>query len=330
MPLSVNQAAEPNLVSIIVPCHNAERFLTETLESAFGQSYPHTEIIVIDDGSIDRTAELIHACGERVRCEFGPNRGASAARNRGTALARGEFIQYLDADDLLVPDAIEQRVATLRATGADIAYSDWERLVEAELGAFKVGERIARRIEDIHAIPIVAVMTHFWAPPAALTYRRSIVDRIGGWKEWLPVIQDARFLQDAALVGGRFAYASGVGARYRVHRATSLSRRSKAAFSSDVFRNTCDLQACLEARGEMNGEMRRVFAQMYGDTARSLFFHYSATFHDCVARLYEMEPGFRLNWPKVVGLASKVFGFRMTGILLPPLTRLRGLLGRTH
>src|SRR5438874_689463 len=100
-PLKFDQTAEPDLVSIIVPCYNAERFLMETLESAFVQSYPRIEIIVVDDGSTDRTAELIRSCGERVRGEFGPNRGASAARNRGTALARGEFIQYLDADDLL-------------------------------------------------------------------------------------------------------------------------------------------------------------------------------------------------------------------------------------
>jgi glycosyltransferase involved in cell wall biosynthesis len=320
--------SQPGLVSIIVPCYNAERFLAETLESAFAQSYPDTEIIVIDDGSTDGTAARICSYADRVKAEFCPNRGASAARNRGTNLARGEFIQYLDADDLLVPDAIERRVAALQATRADIAYSDWERLVEVEPGAFEVRERIVRRIEDVHAIPAIALITHFWAPPAALTYRRSIVGKIGGWKEWLPVIQDARFLQDAALVGARFAYVSGIGAKYRTHRAASLSRRSQAAFVSDVFRNTCDLQACFEARGEMNGEMRRAFAQLYGDTARPLFFHHRVAFRDCVARLYEMEPGFRLTWPKVMSLATRMFGFRAAGMLLPPLTGLRSLLRR--
>src|SRR5882724_6628365 len=98
------QMFEPNLVSIVIPCFNAERFLTETLESAFLQTYPHTEIIVIDDGSTDGTARIIRSYATRLIAEFGPNRGASAARNRGTALARGEFLQYLDADDLLPPN----------------------------------------------------------------------------------------------------------------------------------------------------------------------------------------------------------------------------------
>jgi glycosyltransferase involved in cell wall biosynthesis len=142
---------------------------------------------------------VIRSYSDRVKAEFGPNCGASAARNRGTALARGEFVQYLDADDLLFPDAIAQRVAALQASGADVAYSDWEKLVETDQGTFEVGERAERRIEDIDSNPDIALL-NFWAPPAALTYRRTIVDKIGAWKEWLPIIQDARFFQDAALL----------------------------------------------------------------------------------------------------------------------------------
>jgi glycosyltransferase involved in cell wall biosynthesis len=316
------EMAQPGLVSIIVPCYNVERFLVETLESALVQSYRFIEIIIIDDGSTDGTAKIIHSYGDRVRGDFGPNRGASAARNRGTALARGEFIQYLDADDLLLPGVIERRVDALQATDADVAYSDWEKLVEVTEGVFEVGERVTTRIEDLDPSPKIAQL-RFWAPPAALTYRRAIVQQIGGWKEWLPIIQDARFLQDAGLVGGRFVYAPGVGARYRVHRGPSLSRRGEAAFVSDVFRNGCDLQAVLEARGEMHGEMRRVFEAMYDYTARSLFFHDRAAFCDCMSRLEEFQSGFRLTWPKVASLVSRMLGFKVAEAILRSLTKLR-------
>jgi glycosyltransferase involved in cell wall biosynthesis len=314
------------LVSIVVPCHNAERFLSETLESALRQTYPNTEIIVIDDGSTDGTAEVIQAFAGRLTAEFGPNRGASAARNRGTALARGEFIQYLDADDLLPPDAIEHRVAAMRKTGADVAYSDWEKLVELDTGSFDISEKVARKIEDVHPILQIALITEFWAPPAALTYRRTIVEKIGGWKEWLPIIQDARFLQDAGLAGGQFVYSPGVGARYRVHREASLSRRSASAFVADVFHNACDLQATFEARGGMNVDERRAIAQIYDYAARSLFFQDRAAFRECVTRLYEVEQGFRLNWPKVASLISKMLGFKATTTLLSLLTRFRRVL----
>jgi glycosyltransferase involved in cell wall biosynthesis len=322
------ETPQPGLVSIVVPCHNAERFVAETLDSALAQTYPCTEIIVIDDGSTDRTSDLIRSYGQQVKAEFGPNRGASAARNRGTNLARGEFIQYLDADDLLLRDAIGQRVAALQATGTEVAYSDWEKFVEIAPGAFEVGERIAGCIEDLDVNPDIAQL-RFWAPPAALTYRRTIVEKIGGWKDWLPIIQDARFLQDAGLVGGRFVHVPSVGARYRVHRGTSLSRRSEAAFVTDVYRNLCDLQAIFEARRKMNGEMCRAFAEGYDYVARTLFFHDSKAFRDCMVRLHELNPGFSFSWPKVASLASRVVGFKVASELLAWLTRLRRILKRS-
>jgi glycosyltransferase involved in cell wall biosynthesis len=281
---------------------------------------------VIDDGSTDGTAGIIRTYASRLTAEFGPNQGASAARNRGTALARGEFIQYLDADDLLPPNAIEHRVAAMQKTSADVAYSDWVKLVELETGRFDVSKRVARRIEDVHPNLQIALITDFWAPPAALTYRRTIVDKIGGWKDWLPIIQDARFLQDAALVGGQFVYAPGVGAQYRVHREASLSRRSPAAFVADVFRNACDLQAIFEARRAMDVDERHAFAQIYDYLARSLFFQDRIAFRDCMTRLYQVDPGFWLTWSKTASLASRMIGFEAADVLLSLLTRLqRGL-----
>ncbi len=323
MQLEPNSVLQPGLVSIIVPCFNAERFLPETLKSAFLQSYPHTEVIVIDDGSTDGTAELIRSYANRLKAEFGPNRGVSAARNRGTALARGEFLQYLDADDLLTPSAIARRVAALQQSGADVAYSDWERLVEIEPGMFDTGTKIVRKIEDVHPNVQVALITSFWAPPAAITYRRTIVEKIGGWKEWLPIIQDARFLQDACLVGGQFIYVPCVGARYREHFGVSVSRRSHAAFVSDVFRNGCNLQEIFEGRGGISAEERWALAQIYDYAARSLFFQDKVAFNNCVARLYEVEPGFRPSWPKAAKLGSAVFGFKAAGVLLAAFSKLR-------
>ena len=186
MLIEFKETARPGLVSIIIPCYNAERFLVETLESAFNQSYPHTEIIVVDDGSSDGTGELIRAYADRVRAEFCPNGGVCTARNRGTALARGEFIQYLDADDLLAPDAIASRVVALQKTGFDVAYSDWEKLIETKPGVFEVSKPITHRMEEVHPVAEIALITKFWAPQAALIYRRTIVEKIGSWKEYAP------------------------------------------------------------------------------------------------------------------------------------------------
>ena len=159
------------IVSIIIPCYNGDKTLRETIESVLAQTYKAREIIVIDDGSTDSSAQLIRSFGSQIKAEFNPNRGASAARNRGTELAQGEFIQYLDADDLLAPDALERRVAALQASGADVAYADWQRLEQQADGTYQPGAKVERDMATIHPDPEIACATSFWAPPVALLYR---------------------------------------------------------------------------------------------------------------------------------------------------------------
>src|SRR6476646_9825460 len=92
------------LISVIIPCYNASATIASTIDSALIQG-------------ADR--EIIVAFGDRIRAEYGPNRGASAARERGTQLARGELFQYLDSDDQLAPGTLARRLETMRQTGAD-------------------------------------------------------------------------------------------------------------------------------------------------------------------------------------------------------------------
>ena len=300
------------LVSVIIPCYNCDRFLEETVNSILQQTFTDYEIILIDDGSTDNTAKIIKSFGSLVRAEFQPNQGASVTRNRGTAMAGGEFIQYLDADDLLRPDALEKRLGALKSSGADVAYSDWQKLVEIAPGKFELGEIISRKIEDIHPNIEIALFTSFWSPPAALLYRRSIVDKIGLWNESLPIIQDARFLLDAGLKGGRFVYVPGVGAEYRVHTGVSLSRRNPLEFVKDCYRNGCQVQEFWEHRGELNIEQKKALAQLYDYTARTLLMGDRELFTENLARLYGVEPKFRGSLPKLAGLMSQIWGIKVT------------------
>jgi glycosyltransferase involved in cell wall biosynthesis len=100
------------LVSIIIPCYNSDKVVGEAIESALAQTWPNKEIIAIDDGSKDGTPNLLKSFGDKIRWESGPNRGACFARNRGLKLARGTWIQFLDADDVMLPDCIAVKMAT--------------------------------------------------------------------------------------------------------------------------------------------------------------------------------------------------------------------------
>jgi glycosyltransferase involved in cell wall biosynthesis len=103
------------LISCIVPVYNGERYLAEALDSILAQTYRPLEILVVDDGSTDRTPEVIAGYGSAVRTLHQPNAGPAAARNRGITVASGAFLAFLDADDRWHPAKLERQMARFAA-----------------------------------------------------------------------------------------------------------------------------------------------------------------------------------------------------------------------
>ena len=199
------------LVSILIPCFNAERWIAQAIESALAQTWPNAEVIVVDDGSTDGSLEVIKSFGSRIRWETGQNRGGGAARNRLLELARGEWIQYLDADDYLLPEKIEGQMAFVAARAdADVVFG-------AVTMAYwsKEGERH-------HLLPIpqphdLWVLLARWYLPqtGALLWRRQALVDLGGWKPDQPCCQEHELYLRALIAGKRFAYCATNGAVYR-------------------------------------------------------------------------------------------------------------------
>ena len=134
-------------ISVIIPCFNAREWIAATLESVIDQQRADLEVIVVDDGSTDGSAQLVAEAFPSVRLIHSENGGASRARNLGTRVARGEVLQFLDADDLLAPGKLEAQLQTLVETNADIAYGDWQELRTGPDGRAESGRLVARRIE---------------------------------------------------------------------------------------------------------------------------------------------------------------------------------------
>lgn len=132
------------LVSIIVPVYNAERFIKETMDCVRAQTYPCWELLLVEDKSSDKTVsiieEYIEANGEnRIRLIRQPeNMGAARARNRGLAEAAGRYIAYLDADDLWVPEKLERELAFMKEKDAAFAFTGYEFVNENGGGTGKV------------------------------------------------------------------------------------------------------------------------------------------------------------------------------------------------
>src|ERR1700737_4154719 len=118
-------------VSVVIPCYNAERWIESTLQSGQKQTWKNIQLVVVNDGSTDASENRIRAFEHQNLLLINqPNRGQTAALNRGVAEARGNFIQYLDADDLLDSEKIERQVRRLVSEPGCIATSEWARFFE--------------------------------------------------------------------------------------------------------------------------------------------------------------------------------------------------------
>jgi glycosyltransferase involved in cell wall biosynthesis len=276
-------------VSIIIPCYNAERVVGETIESALSQTDFDREIIVIDDGSTDGSRRVIESYGDRIRAGFGPNRGVSAARTHGESMAKGDFILYLDADDLLLPCSLADRVKLLRKSGADVVYGAWRRLEERD-GAWAPTVEVRRRLEDVDADPEIAFFTEMWCPTAAYLWRRSFLrDRHPGWHSNLPVIQDARFAWDAARAGAKFVYDDNISVLYRTNQSNSVSTRSQAAFLRDRNFNAIEIERQWRADGPLTPARRRALLGVWGAITRSAYSVDRGLFDECWRRLQNLD-----------------------------------------
>jgi len=158
------------LVSIIIPCYNAEQWLREAIISCLNQTYFNIEIIVIDDGSTDSSLDVIRSYDNKITWETGPNRGGNYARNRGFKLSKGNYIQYLDADDYLLPEKIEKQVCFLNKTHADAVYGDWRHQHHLSNGSVVLDDV---KVSGLQPDILESLLADWWISPACLLFNRT-------------------------------------------------------------------------------------------------------------------------------------------------------------
>jgi glycosyltransferase involved in cell wall biosynthesis len=294
-------------VSIVVPCFNAATTIGATIEGALRQGNNPQDVLIIDDGSNDCSLTIANSFEPRVRVLTGPNLGASAARNRGIGATNAEWIVFLDADDLLNSGTLRRRLETAEATGADVVVCDWQEFFDGRDGTVDGAVRSVD-LAALEADAELACATHVWASTAALMYRRSLVEKIGGFREDLPVIQDARFLFDAAYHGARFARSPHLGARHRIS-PQSLSRRDPARFWRDCLLNGTQIEALWRAGGTLTSGRISALADIYNGAAHGLFRASDPSFRQALAALRTSGlPVSRRN--RLAELLSDVAGHR--------------------
>ncbi len=178
-------------VSVIMPTYNASKWVAETIDSVIAQTYGHMELIVVDDGSQDDTVALVRrklAADFRASwkiIEMAANGGPSAARNAGLGAANGDWVQFLDSDDLMPPTKFERQMAYCAQAPDDVTavYSPWRRCYVDDGKITWEGPLIEPNMEG--RAPLMCLVGGFRPLHSAGLARRSALDRIGGFDESL-------------------------------------------------------------------------------------------------------------------------------------------------
>jgi glycosyltransferase involved in cell wall biosynthesis len=246
------------LVSVVMPAYNCAAFVAQAIESALAQDYPSKEVIVVNDGSRDATLDVLRAFGDRIRIIDQANAGPPAARNAGLAAARGEYIAFLDADDVWVQGKLSAQVRHFEAhPEAAIVFTRWHVWPAEPDGTFVVPEDVvARRVGDeVDAEHSGWLYNRLLLDCELLTttvmVRADVVRRIGAFDLRFWCGEDYDFWLRASRVG-RITKLASVGALYRVV-SGSASRQPRAInYEYEVVRTALERWGLVGPRGEQS------------------------------------------------------------------------------
>lgn len=289
-----------DLVSIVIPAHNAETYLSETLESALQQTYPNCEVIVVDDGSTDSTPIILATFGSRIRVIRQENGGSAAARNTGVAAARGKWIAFLDSDDVWLPEKIARQ---LEGCGdCMISHTD----------SICFGDTVSQEIRRSSFEPpgLGQILEHLlvinFITNSTVMLRRDIFERYRGFDESYVTCEDwALWLRICA--DHDLGYLAEPVVRYRFHKKSksALSRRTLGArlrIIDEAFRGG--------GVGELYWHVRnRALASAYNVSC-----HFAADSGDwkfaldCAAKSLRYRPADLRTWKNLVKASLMPFG----------------------
>jgi glycosyltransferase involved in cell wall biosynthesis len=197
-------------VDIIIPTYNSSQYLPVAIQSCLDQTYKDIQIVVVDDGSTDNTRQVV--AEYPVTYIYQSNQGPSAARNRGWRASQSEYLQFLDADDVLLPQKIEHCLQAF-TPDIDVVYTNYEYR-SADLRRIVPNEPTVRPEGNIYEILLNSIISLF--PPHAPLIRRAAADQTAKFNEQLKGTEDWYFWIELAGCGTKFKYLDEILVTYRL------------------------------------------------------------------------------------------------------------------
>lgn len=295
-------------VSILIPCYNAEKWIAEAIDSALKQTYSNKEVIVVDDGSVDNSLEIIKRFGEDIQWQAGPNKGGNAARNRLLSLSTGEWIQYLDADDYLLPKKIEEQIQFITSTpAADVVYSP----SLMEYGSGMETYQTIQVIPEPHDPWILLACWHLPQTGSPLWRKQAIID-VGKWKVEQPCCQEHELYLRLLQANKQFYYFPQASSVYRQWSEETVCKKDKP----EVFRQRLEIENRLETHLQesalLTPERQYAINQARFECARVIWSDAPEWASNLIQQVHRREQNFSPSGdaaPRLYRLIYKILGF---------------------
>ncbi len=212
------------LVSILIPAYNAQRWFGEAVRSALAQTWPRKEIIVVNDGSTDRTADIATQFGSKIKLISTENRGLCAAINCAYQLSQGDYIQELDADDLLPPNKIERQLTALCDGGSKriLLSSQWAPFFYRPRRAHAVRNSLCQDLSPVEWL-LRKMVENLHMQNATWLVSRELAEAAGPWDTELRYDQDGEYFARVLTASEGVRFVPGIGVYYRSSGKGSIS-----------------------------------------------------------------------------------------------------------
>ena len=314
------------LVSIIIPVYNSEKYLSETVQSALSQTWTNKEIIIVDDGSTDLSLSIAKSFeSEVVKVYSQENKGASSARNNGLLAAKGEYIQFLDADDLISPEKIEKQVACLNGSVTHLAISDTIYFNDGEMISddtysdswYSTGSKdpvdfLTKLYAGNEVMPGYGgiITIHSWLCP------RLLIEKAGPWNEKLSVDDDGEFFCRVVLASDGIIFCREAFNYYRKfnHRLSLSAQNNRKSIESAILAN--DLKYDHLKSMTNDPIIDKIFARHYWWTGVPAYPRFKDLSKYCIQKAEQLG----YNGEKYVGgpgghRLTKYFGWKIARII---------------
>lgn len=313
---------QPGLVSVIIPTFNNAHLIGETVQSVFLQTHRPLEVIFVDDGSTDSTRDTVDEFREKyssdpafeIRYFFQGNKGGAIARNLGITKSRGEYIQFLDSDDLLSENKIAlQMDAQKNLPEKTTAYGSW-RYFEKHETSYRLYKLYDERKTENQLLNWIS---GWFVPSHAILWRRSDIATLGPWDESLKADQDGEYALRFLMAGGSFAFVENNTAYYRQSRnlkkvKSTVSRQATAESIQSRIGLVQQLETQFTQQKRLDADTRNALARRYYEIARHWTLHQKELRQFCLKEFARLTSNGAISASLHHRALHALFGFAFT------------------